>query len=83
MTGSYLIVEHVENAGAVRKWIQEGNSHALSEFLEREAGDHVRFLDSLARAVAEGQLTADVARAACPDPHAFDRIRSGIRSGTR
>lgn len=79
----HLLTEHLENTGAVRKWLHDGETSKIQEFLERDAGDNVRFIDSIVAAAQSGKITDDVARAACADPHEFDRRRSGISSGTR
>lgn len=78
--GLHLVVEHLECSGAVRKWIREGETRRVQEFLERGQGDNVRFLDSILSAVQSGLVDDEVARAACPDPRSFDRYRAGIRS---
>lgn len=80
--GSLLpVVEHLENSGAVRQWIQTGAFSKISEFMDRGTDTHNRrFIDSIAEVYRSGVVSPEVARAACGDPSQFDRLASGIQS---
>lgn len=82
--GLHLVVEHLENSGAVRKWLRDGSSDKIAEFMERETDtQNWLFIQSIIAAHAEGKITQDVARSACKDPHHFDRVMLGVTGGAR
>ena len=82
--GLQLVCEHLENAGAVKKWLRAGDTSKIAEFMERDTdADNWLFIQSIVFAYRQGQLTEEVARAACADPNHFDRIQLGVTGGAR
>jgi len=82
--GLKVVVEHLENSGAVKKWLREGKAGEIVEFMTRnQEGGNVRFAQSIAAAFKAGAISKETARSAFPDPHEFDRLLMGISSGSR
>ncbi len=77
--GLYLVVEHMENAGATRGWIREGNADALADFLARGDGVTNRsFMQSLVEACRAGLVDEDTAMQTCGNEMEFRRAMRGI-----
>jgi twitching motility protein PilT len=80
----HLLVEHLENAGAVKKWLEESEINKISDFLAQGSqGENVTFINSIVLAYKSGQISEDTARAACDDPADFNRIILGVSHGSR
>ena len=77
--GLFLATERVENVGAVSQWVRDGELSKISEFMERDSGENVRFEKTVFEAFSQGLIDETTARAGFKDPSLFDRIRSGIR----
>ena len=82
--GLHVVVEHLANSGAIRKWLREGRALEIVDFMERnqDAGN-LTFGQSIGSSFRAGILSKDTARAAFPDPHEFDRMAMGISNGSR
>jgi pilus retraction protein PilT len=77
--GSVVVVEHLENRGATRKWIAEEQFLTLSDFIAR--GDNpanIPFLRSLADRVRTGRITEETALHLAPNAHELQRELRGI-----
>ncbi|MFT5467264.1 MAG: pilus retraction protein PilT [Verrucomicrobiales bacterium] len=82
--GLHLVCEHLENSGAVKKWLRAGDTTKIAEFMERDTdAQNWLFIQSIVYAFRQGLLTEEVARAACKDPNQFDRIKLGVTGGAR
>jgi len=80
----YLLLEHLENAGVIRKWIREGDMHSITDFIkESEVGGNKSFISSIIGAYKAELITEEVARAACGDPSEFNRMKLGVSHGSR
>ena len=80
----HLLLEHMENSGAVKQWIERGELSKISDFLATGAqGDNVTFIESIIDAYRSGLISEDSARAACEDPADFNRILLGVSHGSR
>ncbi len=80
----HLLVEHVENSGAIKKWLEGGELTKISDFMAQgNLGDNVTFIQSIITAYKAGQITEDDARSACDDPADFNRILLGVSHGSR
>jgi len=80
----HLLVEHLENAGAVRKWLECAELTKISDFLAQgNQGDNVTFINSILLAYKSGQITEETARAACDNPADFNRMILGVSHGSR
>jgi len=73
----HLLLEHMENSGAVKQWIERGELSKISE------GDNVTFIESIIDAYRSGMISEEAARAACEDPADFNRILLGVSHGSR
>lgn len=80
----HLLVEHLENSGAVKKWLEEAEISKISDFLAQGSqGENVTFINSIILAYKSGQISEDTARGACDDPADFNRIMLGVSHGSR
>ena len=80
----HLLVEHLENAGAVKKWLENAEINKISDFLAQGSlGDNVTFINSIILAYKSGQISEETARSACDDPADFNRILLGVSHGSR
>lgn len=80
----HLLIEHLENAGVVRKWLEESELNKITDFLAQGShGDNVTFINSIILAYKSGQISEETARAACDDPADFNRIILGVSHGSR
>jgi len=80
----YLLLEHMENSGAVKQWIERGELSKISDFLAAgNQGDNVTFIESIIYAFQAGLISEESARAACEDPADFNRILLGVSHGSR
>jgi twitching motility protein PilT len=77
--GRALIVEHMENAGATRQWIEETALPEISEFIARgDSPANKNFLSSIIEACESGRISPQTAEAACANPTEFRRAYRGI-----
>ena len=82
--GMCVLLEHIQNSGVLRKWIQEGEVGKISEFLEQgTTTENVRFIDSIMAAYRQGIITEEVAKGSCEDPAVFERMKLGVGHGSR
>lgn len=80
----YLLLEHIENAGVIRKWIREGDMSSISDFIkESETGGNKSFLSSIMAAYNANIISDDTARSACADPSEFNRMKLGVSHHSR
>ncbi|MGJ8655911.1 MAG: type IV pilus twitching motility protein PilT [Akkermansiaceae bacterium] len=80
----HLLLEHLENAGAVKKWLENAEINKISDFLAQGSqGENVTFINSIILAFKSGQISEDTARNACDDPADFNRIMLGVSHGSR
>jgi len=80
----HLLVEHLENAGAVKKWLEQSEINKISDFLAQGSqGENVTFINSIILAYKSGQISEETARSACDDPADFNRIILGVSHGSR
>ncbi|MFT5633208.1 MAG: pilus retraction protein PilT [Rubritalea sp.] len=80
----HLLVEHLENVGVVKKWLEESEINKIADFLAQGSqGENVTFINSIILAYKSGQISEDIARAACNDPADFNRIILGVSHGSR
>ncbi len=80
----YLLLEHLENSGVIRKWIREGDIHSITDYIkESETGGNKSFISSIIVAYKAKLISEDVARAACADPNEFNRMKLGVSHGSR
>ncbi len=76
----FLVVEHLHNEAATRKWIKERKYGEILDFMHR--GDsplNCSFLRYLVAATEQDILDHDVARSAAPNPQDYDRAMKGIQ----
>lgn len=74
-----LVAEYFENQGATRKWIRDGLYREMYDFLSRSETDHTRdLLTGLVAAYHAGDISAEVAQNASPNPGDFQRVIRGI-----
>lgn len=82
--GLHLLVEHLENSGAVKKWLEESELNKINDFLAQGVqGENVTFISSIVLAYKAGQISEETARASCDDPADFNRIMLGVSYGSR
>lgn len=82
--GLHVVVEHLANSGAIRKWLREGRALEIVEFMSRnQDSGNMTFAQAIASAYRAGILSKATARAAFPDAHEFDRMEMGISNGSR
>ncbi len=82
--GLHLAVEHLANSGVIRKWLREGRTFEIVEFISRNQDSaNASFAQSIAAAYQAGVLSKTTARSAFPDPHEFDRMEMGISNSAR
>lgn len=80
----YLLTEHLEISGAVRRWLSKGEFEQIADFMERESSlGTQRFVDSAIAAFQAGTIDEETARQACRNSSEFDLRQSGLRSGSR
>ena len=78
--GLHLLVEHVENAGAVRDWIRRRDSAHIREHLLRGTDPaNVPFLRSAVQACQAGLITETVAIEATGNEAEFKRAMRGVQ----
>lgn len=76
-----LLVEHVENGGAVRDWIGRRDVDHIQDYLARGSDPNaVNFLRSILRAYEAGLITEEVAIGATGNETEFRRAARGISS---
>jgi pilus retraction protein PilT len=77
--GVQLLVEHFENAGAVREWISQGQLGQLRQFLRRADDPRsLSFLTSVVQAYEAGWISELDAILACGNEAEFRRAARGI-----
>jgi len=82
--GMCLLIEHIENSGVLRKWLQDGETSKISDFLAQgTAAENVRFIDSVMHAYRQGIISEQTARDSCEDPAIFERMMLGVGHGSR
>ncbi len=82
--GLHLLLEHLENSGAIKKWLEEAELNKINDFLiQGVQGDNVTFIHSIVEAYRAGLISEDTARGACDDPADFNRIILGVSYGSR
>lgn len=82
--GLHVVVEHLANSGAIRKWLREGKALEVVDFMARnQDSGNITFAQSIAASYRAGLLSRATARSAFADPHEFDRMELGISSGVR
>jgi len=82
--GLCLLMEHMEFGGAIKKWVQEGELHKISEFHQTgQSKENLRFIDSIMNFYNQGIISEEVGRGSCEDPDEFDRFMLGVGSGSR
>ncbi len=75
---SHLLVEHLENEGVVREWIEASEIDKIYDFLAQgSSGEDVAFIHSVLLAYKAGQISEDTARSSCDHPAEFDRLLCG------
>ncbi len=77
------VVEHLQNEGATRKWIREGDFPKLGDFVAR--GDNLNnrdFLTSMVEAVNAGRISVETGERASGHPLEFQRALRGISGGS-
>lgn len=76
-----LLVEHLENGGAVRDWIGRRDVDHIQEYLARGSDPNaVNFLRSILRAYEAGLIDEDVAIGATGSETEFRRAARGVSS---
>lgn len=82
--GLHLLLEHLENSGAIKKWLEEAELNKINDFLiQGVQGENLTFISSIVQAYKAGQISEDTARGACDDPADFNRIILGVSYGSR
>ncbi len=82
--GLHLLVEHLENSGAVKKWLEDSELNKINDFLVQGVqGENMTFINSIVMAYRSGLISEDTARGACDDPADFNRIILGVSYGSR
>ncbi len=77
--GLFLALEHMENVGATRQYIREGEPERLSEHLrERTSAENRSFLTSLVEGCQQGRITTEAGMAASGNEIEFARALRGI-----
>ncbi len=80
----HLLVEHLENTGAIKKWLENAEINKISDFLAQGShGENVTFINSIILAHKAGQISEETARSACDDPADFNRMMLGVSHGSR
>ncbi len=76
-----LLVEHVENGGAVRDWISRRDVDHIQDYLQRGSDPNaINFLRSIVRAYEAGEISEEVAIMAAGNETEFRRAARGISS---
>ena len=74
-----LVTEILENEGVIRKWMGEGDSARVRDYLDREAvSPNQSFVAALFRDFQEEKISESTARTAAPRPADFHRLCQGI-----
>jgi len=74
-----LAAEYVENEGVTRKWILEGKTHELNDYVTRGVNPkNTSFLASLVRLCKAGEISEETGASICGNPHEFYRAIQGI-----
>ena len=77
--GLFLVTEHVENTGVVRKYIRESRIPEIVDFIGRgDNPSNTLFMHALVEAAQNGNLTPEIAAAASGNESDFDRAMRGI-----
>jgi Tfp pilus assembly pilus retraction ATPase PilT len=76
-----LLVEHVENGGAVRDWISRREVDKIQEYLARGSDPNaINFLRSIVNAYRAGEITEETAISATGNETEFKRAARGVSS---
>lgn len=76
-----LLVEHVENGGAVRDWISRREVDKIQEYLMRGSDPNaINFLRSIVQAYQNGEISEETAIMATGNEAEFKRAARGITS---
>ena len=79
--GLQLLVEHVENGGAMRDWINRRDVDHIADYLRRSADPHaLSFLHSTVNAWKDGHISEETAIEALGSEMEFRRAARGISS---
>ncbi|CAN5242060.1 type IV pilus twitching motility protein PilT [soil metagenome] len=77
--GLFLALEHMENVGATRQYIRDGEPDRLSDHLRgRQTAENTTFLSSLIQGCQQGRITPEVGMAASGNEIEFARSLRGI-----
>jgi twitching motility protein PilT len=77
--GLHLLVEHVENAGAMRDWIARGESHNIEQYLSRGSDPRaMSFLRSTVMAMEKKLISEETAFASVSNEAELRRAMRGI-----
>jgi len=77
--GLHLLVEYLENGGAVKKWISTKDMDHIRNYMQRGNDPNcITFLSSIVRAYEAGLITEPEAIAACGNEVEFKRAARGI-----
>lgn len=75
----HLLVEHLENGGAVKPWIAKQESEHIRNYMQRGNDPNcVTFLTNIVRAYEAGYISETEAIAACGNETEFKRAARGI-----
>ncbi len=77
--GLHLLVEHLENGGAVREWIRKSESSQIREYMARSNDPStVTFLKSVVQAYRDGIITEEVGAQSTSNEAEFRRAIRGV-----
>lgn len=77
--GLKLLVEFMENGGAIRDWISHRDVQAIQQYLERASDPNsMSFLRSTVNAFREGTISEDIGITCLGDENAFRRAVRGV-----
>lgn len=75
----FLAVEHLENKGAISKWIKNSAYSNINDFINKTDNPHnCSFLNYLVAATKSGVITPEIGRDASGKEQEFDRALRGI-----
>lgn len=78
--GLHLLVEHLENAGAIREWIRKREASQIRELMNRGTDPNaVSFLKGAVEACRSGKIEESVAAQATTNEAEFKRAMRGIQ----
>lgn len=78
--GLHLLVEHLENAGAIREWIRKRESYQIKELLNKGSDPNATsFLKTAVEACRAGKIDESVASQATSNEAEFKRAMRGIQ----